>query len=129
MLRAIGSSLRFRTIFISDIHLGPRGCKAHFLLDFLKHTESDKLFLVGDIIDGWRLKKNWFWTQQHNDVVQKILRKARKGPDVTYVPGNHDSSARDFLDHESGQIKVARDLVYHGVNNRKYLVLHGDEAD
>ena len=128
-MRAIGTTLKFRSIFISDIHLGTRGCKAAFLLDFLKHTESEKLFLVGDIIDGWRLKKNWFWTQQHNDVVQKVLRKARKGTDVTYVPGNHDSFARDFLDHEFGQIKVARDLIYEAVNGRRFLVVHGDECD
>jgi len=129
MLRAIGSSLKFRSIFISDIHLGTRGCKAHFLLDFLKHTESEKLFLVGDIIDGWRLKKNWFWTQDHNDVVQKLLRKARKGTDVTYVPGNHDEFARDFLDQEFGQIKVVRDFMYETVDGRKFLVAHGDECD
>jgi UDP-2,3-diacylglucosamine pyrophosphatase LpxH len=128
-LRAIGSSLKFRSIFISDIHLGTRGCKAHFLLDFLKHTESEKLFLVGDIIDGWRLKKNWFWTQEHNDVVQKLLRKARKGTDVTYVPGNHDEFARDFLDQEFGQIKVVRDCLYETLDGRKFLVAHGDECD
>jgi UDP-2,3-diacylglucosamine pyrophosphatase LpxH len=129
MLRAIGSSLKFRTIFISDIHLGTRGCKAHFLLDFLKHTESEKLFLVGDIIDGWRLKKNWFWTQEHNDVVQKLLRKARKGTDVTYVPGNHDEFARDFLDQEFGQIKVVRDVIHDTLDGRRFLVAHGDECD
>ena len=128
-MRAVGTSLKFRSIFISDIHLGTRGCKAAFLLDFFKHTESEKLYLVGDIIDGWRLKKNWFWTQPHNDVVQKVLRKARKGTDVTYVPGNHDAFARDFLDHEFGQIKVTRDLIYEGLNGRKYLVVHGDECD
>ena len=128
-MRAVGTSLKFRSIFISDIHLGTRGCKAAFLLDFLKHTESEKLYLVGDIIDGWRLKKNWFWTQQHNDVVQKVLRKARKGTDVTYVPGNHDAFARDFLDHEFGQIKVTRDLIYEGLNGRRFLVIHGDECD
>jgi len=128
-LRAIGTTLKFRSIFISDIHLGTRGCKAAFLLDFLKHTESEQLYLVGDIIDGWRLKKNWFWTQSHNDVVQKVLRKARKGTDVTYVPGNHDAFARDFLDHEFGQIKVTRDLIYEGANGRRFLVVHGDEAD
>ncbi len=129
MLRAIGSSLRFRTIFVSDIHLGTRGCKADFLLDFLKHTESEKLFLVGDIIDGWRLKKNWFWTQAHNDVVQKVLRKARKGTEVIYVPGNHDEFARDFLDQEFGQIKVVRDAIHDTLDGRKFLVAHGDECD
>ncbi len=129
VLRAIGTTLKFRSIFISDIHLGTRGCKAAFLLDFLKHAESEKLFLVGDIIDGWRLKKNWFWDQRHNDVVQKVLRKARKGTDVTYVPGNHDAFARDFLDHEFGQIKVARDLIYQDATGKRFLVVHGDEAD
>ena len=129
LLRAIGSTLKFRSIFISDIHLGTRGCKANFLLDFLKHTESEQLYLVGDIIDGWRLKKNWFWTQDHNDVVQKLLRKARKGTDVTYVPGNHDEFARDFLDQVFGQIKVVRDAIYDTVDGRRFLVAHGDECD
>ncbi len=128
-MRAIGSSLKFRSVFISDIHLGTRGCKADFLLDFLKHTESDKLYLVGDIIDGWRLKKTWLWTQTHNDVVQKLLRKARKGTDVTYVPGNHDEFARDFLNQEFGQIKVVRDAFHDTVDGRRFLVAHGDECD
>jgi len=128
-LRAIGNSLRFRTVFISDVHLGTRGCKAEFLLDFLKHTESEQLFLVGDIIDGWRLKKNWFWTQAHNDVVQKLLRKARKGTDVMYIPGNHDGFARDFLDHEFGQIKVRRDHMYTTAAGKRFLIMHGDECD
>ena len=128
-MRAIGSSLKFRSIFISDIHLGTRGCKAEFLLDFLKHTESEQFYLVGDIIDGWRLKKNWYWTQAHNDVVQKVLRKARKGTDVTYVPGNHDEFARDFLGQEFGQIKVVRDAMHKTVDGRTFLVAHGDECD
>ncbi len=128
-LRALGSQLTFKTIFVSDIHLGTRGCKAEFFLDFLKHTESDQLYLVGDIIDGWRLKKTWFWTQAHNDVVQKILRKARKGTDVTYVPGNHDAFARDFLDHAFGEIKVRRDAVHTAIDGRQLLVVHGDEFD
>ena len=128
-LRALGSQLTFKTIFVSDIHLGTRGCKAEFFLDFLKHTESDQLYLVGDIIDGWRLKKNWFWTQAHNDVVQKVLRKARKGTDVIYVPGNHDAFARDFLDHAFGEIKVVRDAVHTSVDGRRLLVVHGDEFD
>ncbi len=128
-MRDIGQPLKFKTLFISDIHLGTRGCKADFLLDFLKHTESDKLYLVGDIIDGWRLKKTWFWTQAHNDVVQKLLRKARKGTEVIYIPGNHDSFARDFLDHEFGQIKVRRDDIHKTVSGRRFLVMHGDECD
>src|SRR5271156_7110342 len=91
-----GAVLYFRTIWISDIHLGTRGCQAGMLLDFLKHTESDYLYLVGDIVDGWQLRKRWFWPQAHNDVVQKILRRARKGTQVFFVPGNHDELARDY---------------------------------
>ena len=75
-LRALGSQLSFKTIFVSDIHLGTRGCKAAFFLDFLKHTESEQLYLVGDIIDGWQLRRRWYWPQAHNDVVQKVLRHA-----------------------------------------------------
>src|SRR4051812_8142301 len=88
---------RHRTIWISDVHLGTPGCKAEFLLDFLKWNESDTLYLVGDILDGWRLRKGWHWPQAHNDVVQKILRKARKGTRVVYVPGNHDEFARGYV--------------------------------
>ena len=87
---------QYRAIWISDIHLGTRGCKAEFLLDFLRETESDRLYLVGDIVDGWQLRKNWYWAQSHNDVIQKILRKARKGTEVCYTPGNHDEMLRHF---------------------------------
>ena len=128
-MRAVGNSLKFRAIFISDVHLGTRGCKADFLLDFLKHTESDKLYLIGDIFDGWRLKKGWFWLQSHNDVVQKILRKARKGTEVVYVPGNHDEFARDYIGFEFGRIKVRREAIHKDAGGRRYLVMHGDECD
>ena len=84
----------YKTIFISDIHLGSKACQAELLLDFLKHNYSEKLYLVGDIVDGWRLKRKWYWPQSHNDVVQKILRKARKGTQIIYVPGNHDMVRR-----------------------------------
>ena len=124
-----GSTLAYRAIFISDIHLGTRGCKADFLLDFLKHTESEKLFLVGDIIDGWRLKKSWYWQQAHNDVVQKLLRKARKGTEVIYVPGNHDEFARDYTDYAFGDVQVHRRFTHITVDGRKFLVTHGDECD
>lgn len=123
------TSLKYRTIWISDIHLGTTGCKAHFLLDFLKNTESEQLYLVGDIIDGWALKRNWFWPQAHNDVVQKVLRKARKGTKVFFVPGNHDSFARDYVDHNFGDITVAREMLHETIDGRKFLVLHGDEFD
>jgi hypothetical protein len=88
------AQLRFRAIFISDVHLGTPGCQAAQLLEFLRHTDSDELYLVGDIIDGWQLKRRWYWHQSHNDVIQKVLRKARKGTRVTYVAGNHDEAMR-----------------------------------
>ncbi|GAB5470493.1 MAG: UDP-2,3-diacylglucosamine diphosphatase [Rhodospirillales bacterium] len=119
----------YRTIFISDIHLGTRGCKADFLLDFLKHTECDTLFLVGDIVDGWRLRKTWYWPQAHNDVVQKLLRKARKGTKVFYVPGNHDESFRDYCGVHFGGVEVVRDYIYETPEGRRYLVIHGDAFD
>jgi len=120
---------RYRTIWISDIHLGTRGCKADLLLDFLRHTESDTLYLVGDIFDGWRLRKSWYWLQSHNDVVQKLLRKARKGTEVVYVPGNHDEVARDYCDLQFGGIMVRRDCIHVTADGREFLVLHGDEFD
>src|ERR1700756_1875618 len=95
---------RYRSIWLSDIHLGSSGCQAGYLLDFLRHNESEYLYLVGDIIDGWQLKKGWYWPQAHNDVVQKVLRKARKGTQVIYIPGNHDEAARQFCDLAFGDI-------------------------
>lgn len=128
-MKAIGETLKFRSIFISDIHLGTRGCKADFLLDFLKHTESDYMYLVGDIFDGWRLKRTWFWPQSHNDVIQKLLRRARKGTKVFFVPGNHDEFARDYVDNEFGRVEVRQKLIHKAADGRRYLVMHGDECD
>jgi UDP-2,3-diacylglucosamine pyrophosphatase LpxH len=96
-MNAEPSVTRYRAIWISDIHLGTRGCQAEYLLDFLKHTESEYLYLVGDILDIWRMKRSWAWRQSHNDVVQKLLRKARKGTKVIFIPGNHDDLFREFL--------------------------------
>ena len=118
-----------RTIWISDIHLGTAGCQARYLLDFLKHNESDTLYLVGDIIDGWRLRKGWYWPQSHNDVVQKLLRKARKGTRVIYVPGNHDSMARQFMGLAFGDIEVADEVIHITADGRRFLVTHGDLFD
>jgi len=120
---------RYRTIWISDIHLGTRGCKAEFLLDFLRASESDTLYLVGDIIDGWRLKRSWYWPQLHNDVVQKLLRKARKGTRVVYIPGNHDELLRRFLEINIGEIQVVSEAMHVTADGRRLLVLHGDEFD
>ena len=87
----------FRAIFLSDIHLGTRGCQAEMLLDFLRHHDAETFYLVGDIVDGWRLKRMGYWPQAHNDVVQKLMRKGRKGARIVYTPGNHDEFLRDFL--------------------------------
>jgi UDP-2,3-diacylglucosamine pyrophosphatase LpxH len=122
-------SQRHRTIWISDIHLGTPGCKAEFLLDFLKWNDSDTLYLVGDIIDGWRLRKGWHWQQSHNDVIQKVLRKARKGTRVVYVPGNHDEFARAYVDHAFGGIEVVHEVVHRTADGRRLLVTHGDLFD
>jgi UDP-2,3-diacylglucosamine pyrophosphatase LpxH len=120
---------RYRTIWISDTHLGTRGCKAEFLLDFLRQTESETLYLVGDIVDGWRLKRSWYWPQLHNDVVQKLLRKARKGTRVVYIPGNHDELLRRFLEINIGQIEVLSEAIHETANGKRLLVMHGDEFD
>ena len=120
---------QYRTIWISDIHLGTKGCKAEKLLDFLKKTESENLYLVGDIIDGWRLKRSWYWPQTHNDVVQKILRKARKGTQVIFVPGNHDEFAREYADHHFGGVQVMNKPIHETANGKRLLVIHGDEFD
>jgi UDP-2,3-diacylglucosamine pyrophosphatase LpxH len=123
------ASTHYRSVFISDIHLGTRGCQAELLLDFLRHMTCDHLFLVGDIVDGWKMKSGWFWPQAHNDVVQKILRLARKGAAVTYIPGNHDDRVRDFCGVHFGGILVALDVVHQTADGRRFLVTHGDEFD
>jgi len=120
---------RYRAIFISDTHLGTRGCKAEFLLDFLRWNESKHLYLVGDIVDGWQLKKGWHWPQSHNDIIQKILRKARKGTRVTYVAGNHDEALRHFLGLTFGEIEIKDEAVYRTVDGRDLWVTHGDLFD
>jgi UDP-2,3-diacylglucosamine pyrophosphatase LpxH len=119
----------YRSVFISDVHLGTRGCQAELLLDFLRHTTCERLFLVGDIVDGWKMKGGWHWPQSHNDVVQKILRLARKGAVVTYIPGNHDDRVRDFCGVHFGGVTVARDAVHQTADGRRFLVVHGDEFD
>ena len=120
---------KYRAIWISDLHLGTRGCKAELLLEFLRHTESDILYLVGDIVDGWRLKRSWYWHQSHNDVVQKLLRKARKGTQVIYVPGNHDEALRDFTELHFGGVEVKMEAIHQTIDGRRLLVTHGDHFD
>ncbi len=129
LLKSNSDPKTYKTIFISDIHLGSKACQAELLLDFLRYNDSEKLYLVGDIVDGWRLKRKWFWPQSHNDVVQKILRKARKGTEVIYVPGNHDEGLRRYIGTHFGGIEVKPTDIYEAVDGRKFLVLHGDNFD
>jgi len=119
----------FRSVFISDVHLGTRGCQAELLLDFIRSMECEQLYLIGDIIDGWKLKGGWHWPQSHNDVVQKVLRMARKGTAVIYVPGNHDEVARDYCGVHFGGVVIARDAIHTTLDGRTFLVTHGDEFD
>lgn len=120
---------RYRTIWISDVHLGLRACQAERLLEFLRYHDSDYLYLVGDMVDGWQLKRAWYWPQKHNDVIQKLLRKARKGTCVTYIPGNHDEFARDYAGLRMGGIQVENFAVHRTADGKHLLVMHGDEFD
>jgi UDP-2,3-diacylglucosamine pyrophosphatase LpxH len=120
---------RVRTLFLSDVHLGTRGCQADRLLDFLRYYDAPDIYLVGDIVDGWLLKSGWYWPQTHNDVVQKLLRKARKGARVRYIPGNHDEFLRDYYGTHFGGIEVIEHAIHVGVDGRRYLVIHGDLFD
>ncbi|WP_455211741.1 UDP-2,3-diacylglucosamine diphosphatase [Kaarinaea lacus] len=121
--------LRFRTIWISDVHLGYKGCKADYLLDFLKHTVSEYLYLVGDIVDIWSMKKTVFWPQAHNNVLRKILSKAKKGTKVVYIPGNHDELFRDHVGNHFGNIAIIKEELHTNSNGLQFLILHGDEFD
>ncbi|WP_011580877.1 MULTISPECIES: UDP-2,3-diacylglucosamine diphosphatase [Chelativorans] len=119
----------YRTLFLSDIHLGSKPAKAKFLIDFLRHHDAETIYLVGDIVDGWRLKRSWHWPQDHNDVVQKLLRKARKGTKIFYIAGNHDEFLRPFQGVHFGGIVVADRVIHEGADGRRFLVIHGDQFD
>jgi UDP-2,3-diacylglucosamine pyrophosphatase LpxH len=121
--------MHYRAVFISDLHLGTPGCQAEALIEFLKSHTSDYLYLVGDIVDGWQLRRKWYWPQAHNDVVQKLLRRARKGCHVVYIPGNHDEFARGFVGHHFGGIEVTEEACHTLVDGRKLLLIHGDYFD
>lgn len=120
---------RFRTIWISDVHLGTRGCNADLLVDFLDSVDSDTLYLVGDIIDGWRLKKSWYWPAKHNDIVWRLLKRAKRGTRVIYIPGNHDEMFRQFVGLSFGGIEIRSKAIHETADGRRLLVLHGDEFD
>lgn len=119
----------YRALFISDVHLGTRGCQAEMLIDFLREHDADTIYLVGDIVDFWRIKRGVIWPQTHNDVLQKLLRKVRKGAKVIFIPGNHDEGLRDYCGTQFGGIQIMRDAVHETADGRRYLIIHGDEFD
>ena len=119
----------YRTIWISDTHLGTPGAQAGALLHFLKYTRSETLYLVGDIVDGWQLKKRFYWPQEHNDVIQKLLRKARHGTRVVYIPGNHDEAARHYIGFNFGEVAIKDDEVHKTADGKRLWVVHGDLFD
>ncbi|MFO0775699.1 MAG: UDP-2,3-diacylglucosamine diphosphatase [Nitrospiraceae bacterium] len=121
--------LSYRTVWISDIHLGFRGCSADHLLDFLHSVHCDYLYLVGDIIDVWEMRKRLFWPQAHNNVVRTILGKAKHGTRVVYVPGNHDEVLRDFYDMTFGNVHIVEQAIHTNADGRRLLVTHGDKFD
>jgi UDP-2,3-diacylglucosamine pyrophosphatase LpxH len=120
---------RLRTVFISDVHLGFRGCQAGYLLDFLKNLDAEQLVLVGDIVDLWSLKRSMYWPVEHQDVLKAILNIARSGTKVVYVPGNHDEGFRELCGGEIAGIDIRRDFIHEAADGRRYLVLHGDDFD
>jgi UDP-2,3-diacylglucosamine pyrophosphatase LpxH len=119
----------YRSLFISDVHLGTRSAQAEILLDFLKYHEAETIYLVGDILDFWRIRRGAIWPQAHNDVLQKLLRKVRKGTRVVYIPGNHDEGMRDYCGMHFGGIEIERQAIHTTADGRRYLVMHGDEYD
>ncbi len=123
--------LSVRSVFVSDVHLGTRGCRAAFLADFLKSVDCQSLFLVGDIVDGWKLRKSWYWDAAHDEVLRLVLGHAKRGTDVTYIPGNHDEIFRSWLGFglEVAGIKLRKQAEHVSATGRKILVLHGDEFD
>ena len=123
------SEFAYRTIWISDTHLGTSGCNCELLLDFLKSTECETLYLVGDIVDGWQLRKGWYWPPRHNDVVRCLLKKAKHGTRVVYVPGNHDEAFRGYIGLNLGGIELVHEAMHLTADGRLLLVLHGDEFD
>lgn len=120
---------RYRTVWISDIHLGTRGCNAVMLLDFLRSVECDVLYLVGDIVDGWRLRKGWYWPDAHNEVVRRVLKMAHGGTRVILIAGNHDEMLRPYAGMSFGGVEVALDAVHVTADGRRLLVTHGDSFD
>ncbi len=120
---------RYRTVWISDIHLGTRGCNAALLIDFLRAVECETLYLVGDIVDGWRLRKGWFWPDSHNEVVRRVLKMAHRGTRVVLIAGNHDEMLREYAGLSFGGVELALEAVHITADGRRLLITHGDSFD
>ena len=127
--RSFRPKRRYRTVWISDIHLGTRGCNAELLLDFLRASECETLYLVGDIVDGWRLRKGWYWPDAHNEVVRRLLKMAHRGTHVVLVAGNHDEMLRPYAGMSFGGVEVALEAIHTTADGRRLLVTHGDGFD
>lgn len=119
----------YRSVFISDIHLGTKMSQADQLLEFMKTFDCEKIYLVGDIIDCWAMSKKKYWSQSHSDLIQKLLRRARKGAEIVYIPGNHDEMLREYCDAEFGHMILVQECIHVGVDGKLYLVTHGDKFD
>ena len=120
---------RYRTVWISDVHLGTKGCNATLLVDFLRSVECETLYLVGDIVDGWQLRKGWYWPDAHNEVVRRILKMAHRGTRVVFVIGNHDEMLLEFAGMTFGGVELATEAVHVTADGRSLLVIHGDSFD
>lgn len=129
LMPARGAALDVRSVFISDIHLGTRGSRSDMLLDFLGRVRCERLYLVGDVVDGWRLKKSWYWHPEFDEVIRAVLDLAQGGTEVIYIPGNHDEMFRDWLGLEIQGVKLVREAEHLAADGRRYLVIHGDEFD
>ncbi len=120
---------RVRSVWISDVHLGSKGCRAEFLNDFLRKVECEYLFLVGDIVDIWAMRRGVYWPLSHNEVIQTILKKSRKGVKVIYVPGNHDELLREYMGSLFGNIEICHEYLHTTTTGKRLLLMHGDEFD
>jgi UDP-2,3-diacylglucosamine pyrophosphatase LpxH len=127
--RSFQPKMKLRTVWISDVHLGTAGCQAGLLSDFLHSIECDTLYLVGDIVDGWRLRKGWYWPDQHNEVIRRVLKMAHRGTRVIYIPGNHDEMFRDYAGLSFGGVEVQLEAIHTTADGRNLLVTHGDAFD
>lgn len=123
------ASLHYRSVWLSDIHLGDKGCRAGYLLDFLNSVDCDTLYLLGDVVDLWALKRRFFWPAEHYDVIRAIFKKARRGTRVVYIPGNHDEPLRDYIGQLLGPVEILREAIHETADGRRLLMFHGDVLD